>query len=71
VADALDRSRSQRIRNIECEVRERQFVINVPRTADLAIEQIALKQKGPLFEEIFGMQVVLRPLPSTSQTRNQ
>ena len=71
VADALDRSRSQRIRDIECEVRERQFVINVPRTADLSVEQIALKQKGPLFEEIFGMQVVLRPLPSATQTRNR
>lgn len=62
VADALDRSRSQRIRDIECEMRERQFVIRIPRAADLAIEQLALKQKGPLFEEIFGMQVVLRPL---------
>jgi exopolyphosphatase/guanosine-5'-triphosphate,3'-diphosphate pyrophosphatase len=61
VADALDRSRSQRIRDIECEVRERQFVIRIPRAADLAIEQLALKQKGPLFEEIFGMQVLLRP----------
>ena len=70
VADALDRSRSQRIRDIQCEVRRQQFVINVPRTADLAIEQLALKQKGPLFEEIFGMQVVLRPLPSSEQTRN-
>lgn len=67
VADALDRSRSQRIRDIECEVRERQFVIRIPRMADLAIEQLALKQKGPLFEEIFGMQVVLRPLQRSSR----
>lgn len=71
VADALDRSRSQRIRDIECEVRPHQFVVNVPRTTDLAIEQLALKQKGPLFEEIFGMQVVLRPMPSSEQTRNR
>ncbi|MBD3672982.1 MAG: exopolyphosphatase [Planctomycetaceae bacterium] len=71
VADALDRSRSQRIRDIQCEIRQRQFVINVPRTANLAVEQLALKQKGPLFEEIFGMQVVVRPMPSPDQMRNR
>ena len=61
VADALDRSRSQRVRNIECTIKERQFVIRVPQVADLSVEQLALKQKGSLFEEIFGLQVILRP----------
>jgi hypothetical protein len=27
---------------------------------DLALEQLALKQQGSLFEDIYGMQIVLR-----------
>ena len=47
MADALDRSRSQRIRDIKCDIRQRQFVINVPRTANLAVEQLALDYYEP------------------------
>lgn len=60
-ADALDRSRSGRVGDIECEIQDRRFVINVPHATDLSVEQLALKQKGSLFEDIFGLQVVLRP----------
>lgn len=68
VADALDRSRTQRVREIVCDLDDRHFTISVPRVTDLSIEQLAIKQKGPLFEEIFGMQVILRPLRGA--TRN-
>jgi exopolyphosphatase / guanosine-5'-triphosphate,3'-diphosphate pyrophosphatase len=61
VADALDRSRSGRVGDFQCEIQEGRFVITVPQATDLSVEQLALKQKGPLFEDIFGMQVVLRP----------
>ena len=30
------------------------------RRQDLALEPLALKQKGPLFEETFGLKVLLR-----------
>lgn len=62
IADALDRSHSQRVREIRCTREEGRLVISIPRIADLSLEQLALKQKGPLFEEIFGMQVLLRPV---------
>lgn len=60
IADALDRSRSQRIHDIECIREDGRFVITAPHVDDLGLEQLALKQKGTLFEEVFGMQVELR-----------
>jgi exopolyphosphatase/guanosine-5'-triphosphate,3'-diphosphate pyrophosphatase len=60
VAAALDRSYSQRIREIHCVRETAGFLIEVPNVSDLSLEQMALKQKGPLFEETFGLQVVLR-----------
>jgi exopolyphosphatase / guanosine-5'-triphosphate,3'-diphosphate pyrophosphatase len=60
VADALERSHSQRIDEIHCTREEGRLVISTPRVEDLSLEQLALKQKGPLFEETFGMKVLLR-----------
>lgn len=63
VADALDSSHSQRIRDIQCARENGRLVITVPGVDDLSIEQMALKQKGSLFEETFGMSVLLRQGP--------
>jgi len=60
LADALDRSRSSQINDISCNRDDGRLIISVPRADDLTLEQLALKQKGSLFEEIFGMQVELR-----------
>ncbi len=60
VAVCLDRSYSQRVREIHCERKDHQLVILVPSVNDLALEQLALKQQGSLFEDIYGMQIVLR-----------
>lgn len=63
---ALDASRSQRIRKIECDrVRDR-IVISVPAVEDLSIEQIALRQNSTFFESIFGLEVLLRTRIRTS-----
>ena len=62
VADSLDRSHSQRVHEIRCIRQDGRLVIAIPQIADLSLEQLALKQKGTLFEEIFGMQVLLRPV---------
>lgn len=60
IALALDASRSQRIRQIECSrVRDR-IVISVPAVEDLSIEQIALRRNRQFFESIFGLEVLLR-----------
>ena len=60
VALALDESRSQRIHEVLCKVENNRLVILVPKVEDLSMEQLALKQSGSLFEETFGMQVLLR-----------
>lgn len=60
LAIALDESRSQRIQKVTCSVVEGQLVIAVPGIEELSLEQLALRQSGSLFEEIFGMQVLLR-----------
>jgi exopolyphosphatase/guanosine-5'-triphosphate,3'-diphosphate pyrophosphatase len=60
VAIALDRSYSQRLQEIRCERKDGQLVISIPRVNDLALEQLALKQLGALFEDIYGMAIVLR-----------
>ncbi|MEX0704039.1 MAG: Ppx/GppA phosphatase family protein [Planctomycetales bacterium] len=60
VADALERSHSQRIREVRCEREDDLLVISVPDADDLSLEQLALKQKGALFEEAFGLQPMLR-----------
>lgn len=59
VADALDRAHSGRVRNIRCSIRDGQFVITVPRMTDLSLEELALAEKGGLFEKVYGMKVVL------------
>lgn len=60
VADALDHSRSQRIEKFECELTADRLVISVPDVEDVSLEQLELGQKGALFEETYGLQVLLR-----------
>ena len=60
VAAALDESRSQRIHDFSCSVEDSRLVISIPRAEDLSLEQLAMRQNGSLFEEIFGLRVLLR-----------
>ena len=60
VADALDRGHLQRSRNITCTIQDGDFVIGIPEVDDLSLEQVALHQKGSMFEDVYGMRVVLR-----------
>jgi exopolyphosphatase/guanosine-5'-triphosphate,3'-diphosphate pyrophosphatase len=60
VADALDESRSQRIHEVAIERDGDRLVISIPLVEDLSLETLALKQNGALFEETFGMPVLLR-----------
>lgn len=58
-ADALDRAHAGRVKDISCALRDGQMVITVPRLADLSLEELALAEKGRLFEKVYGMKVVL------------
>jgi exopolyphosphatase/guanosine-5'-triphosphate,3'-diphosphate pyrophosphatase len=60
VAVALDESRSQRIKELACSREGNRLIVTVPHVKDLSIEQLALRQSGSLFEETFGMPVMLR-----------
>jgi len=60
LAIALDESRSQRISNIRCRREEDRLVILTHGVEDVSLEQLTVRQSGELFEEIFGMSVLLR-----------
>ena len=60
VADAMDRNHMQQIHDFSFARESGQFVITVRNVEDLTIERMALKEKGAMFEELYGMPVVLR-----------
>jgi exopolyphosphatase/guanosine-5'-triphosphate,3'-diphosphate pyrophosphatase len=62
VADALEASHGQRMHELRFSRESGRLVISIPQVEDLSLEQLALKQSGSLFEETFGMPVLLRKL---------
>jgi exopolyphosphatase/guanosine-5'-triphosphate,3'-diphosphate pyrophosphatase len=60
VADAMDHNHMQQIRDLSFARESGQFVITVRNVEDLTIERMALKEKGVMFEELYGSPVVLR-----------
>jgi exopolyphosphatase / guanosine-5'-triphosphate,3'-diphosphate pyrophosphatase len=60
VAIALDETRTQRVNGIDCKKDGDRFVISISGAEDLSLEQLTLRQTGSLFEEVFGMNVLLR-----------
>ncbi len=58
VADALDRSHEQKFKNINFSVTENSFSIKC-KNRETSLEKIALKEKGDLFENVFGYKIVL------------
>jgi exopolyphosphatase/guanosine-5'-triphosphate,3'-diphosphate pyrophosphatase len=60
MADALDRSHSQRVQVVSCGLESGGFVVTVDTIDDLALEQMAIRAKGPMFEDVYGMKMVLR-----------
>jgi exopolyphosphatase/guanosine-5'-triphosphate,3'-diphosphate pyrophosphatase len=59
VADALDKGHNQRIRDPKISIVGDELRIEVEGAEDLALERLALDQKGGLFEEVFGLKPVL------------
>jgi exopolyphosphatase/guanosine-5'-triphosphate,3'-diphosphate pyrophosphatase len=57
VADALDASRLQHIKDIDFKIGDEGLVISVPTAADLSLEEHTLAMKGDLFEDIYGLQI--------------
>lgn len=60
VADALDRNHMQQVRHLTFARENGQFAITIRDVEDLTLERLAMKEKGSLFEEVYGMKVALR-----------
>lgn len=60
VAIALDESRSQRISEFRVSREKDRLIIAIPEVDDLSLEQLAINQSGALFEETYGLRVLLR-----------
>mgnify|MGYP003607579729 FL=1 len=65
VADALDRNHMQQVRDLRFSREDGQFVVWVRDVEDLTLERLALKEKGSMFEEVYGLKVVFRTESST------
>ena len=59
IAVALDASRHQNIHTIRCAQNDETLIISTSDSADLSLEQLALQQSSDLFEETFGMKLLL------------
>lgn len=59
VADALDRNHMQQVRELSFARARGGFTIYVHDVQDLSLEKVAMKEKGSMFEEVYGMKVNL------------
>jgi exopolyphosphatase/guanosine-5'-triphosphate,3'-diphosphate pyrophosphatase len=60
VADALDQNHMQQVKRLQFAREPGRLVIRVAGVEDLTLERLALRQKGDMFEETYGLQVELR-----------
>lgn len=59
LADALDRSHRQQVRDVRVAFRENRLVVAAPGSGDLTLERLGLDRKADLFKEVYGLKVVL------------
>jgi exopolyphosphatase/guanosine-5'-triphosphate,3'-diphosphate pyrophosphatase len=59
IADALDRSHNQRIKDFELERKEEQLLIRCSYVGDISSERLGLQAKAIMFEQVFGLKVIL------------
>lgn len=58
-ADALDRGHAQRVQNPQLELFPDRLQLAIPNLRDCTVEEVALKEKSDLFEQVYGKRVVL------------
>ena len=59
VADALERTHAQRVSQIEILVGHDKLRLRLPGLADTAVERLAMASKADLFEQVFGLSVIV------------
>ncbi|BCX50218.1 exopolyphosphatase [Haloferula helveola] len=59
VADALERTHDQRVHEIVTRQDRHQLHLALPGVPDVAVERLAMHGKSDLFEQVFGLEVVI------------
>jgi exopolyphosphatase/guanosine-5'-triphosphate,3'-diphosphate pyrophosphatase len=59
VADAMDRSHSQKVSQLMARRKDEELILETDFSGDLSAERFSLMNKGLMFEEVFGLRVVL------------
>ncbi|RPJ34438.1 MAG: HD domain-containing protein [Verrucomicrobiaceae bacterium] len=59
VADALERTHAQRVSQIEFRRESGKLRLRLPGLSDAAVERLAMASKADLFEQVFGLGVVI------------
>ena len=59
VADAMDRSHHQNLSDFTVNFAQDSITLRVKGHHNLSLEKLALKEKGDLFENVFGYKLVL------------
>jgi len=59
VADALERTHAQRVNNMEIIREPQRLRLRLPGLADAAVERLAMASKADLFEQVFGLSVLI------------
>lgn len=59
VADALERTHAQRVSQIEIKRTHGKLHVRLPGLGDAAVERLAMESKADLFEQVFGLTVVI------------
>lgn len=59
IADALDRSHTQKLTDFDTEIKEDKFILHIHGTHDTNLEKAALSEKGDLFETVFGYSLLM------------
>jgi len=59
VADALERTHVQRVSQLEIRQEAGKLRLRLPGLADAAVERLAMTSKADLFEQVFGLGVVI------------
>ena len=65
VADALEVTHTQQVRELVCMQQDEELLIQVPGAADLTMERRAVASKGDLFEDVYGLHIRLEEMPTT------
>jgi len=60
LADAMDRSYCQKVKNCTLSFNEQDLIINVQSKMDISLEQWSFDRKSDFFEEVYGLRPILQ-----------